>query len=277
MKKILTIALLTIVSTFAVFAQNEKDEQEIMKIHRSLDQAFLNKDTAAFERVMADDYIMSGTSGKMQNRAQTLEDMRKEFADAKYKVLSATTDDVKVKVSGNMAMVTGNWTMTTASNAAGAEAHKDMGRFTNIYEKRGGKWMLVAEHWSEAQHDRKLMEQQVLKMGQQYTEMIKRGNVSELETILADDYIYTNEKGAVRNKAEDLATYKNGPIFDFTETTDQKVRVLGNSAAVETGVFRYKGKDKDGKPIEGSDRYTTVWVWRDGRWQIAADHTSEIK
>lgn len=50
--------------------------------------------------------------------------------------------------------------------------------------------MLVAEHWTEAQHDRKLMEEQVLKMGREYGEMIKRGNVSELEKILADDYIY---------------------------------------------------------------------------------------
>lgn len=116
-----------------------------------------------------------------------------------------------------------------------------------------------------------------MKMGREYGEMIKRGNVSELETVLADDYIYTNEKGAVRNKTEDLETYKNRPKFDFTETADQKVRVIGNGSAIETGVFRYRGKDKEGKPIEGSDRYTTVWVFRDGRWQIAADHTSEIK
>jgi ketosteroid isomerase-like protein len=200
------------------------------------------------------------------------------MANANYKVLTATTDDVKVKVAGNMAFVTGNWTSTTApTNAANAEPHKDTGRFTGIYEKRGGKWMLVAEHWSEAQHDRKLMEQQVLKMGREYGEMIKRRNASEIEKILADEYLYTNSEGVVRNKTEDLATYKNGAKFEFVETTDQKVRVIGNNAAIETGTFRFKGTDKDGKPIDGSERYTTTWVWRDGRWQVAADHTSEIR
>ncbi len=277
MKKLITITLLTIVSTFAVFAQNGKTEQEILKIHNSLDQAYLNKDTAAFERIMADDYIISGVSGKMQTRAEVLEEMRKEFANANYKVLSAKTDDVKVKVSGSMALVTGNWTSTTVSANGTAEPHTDTGRFTHIYEKRGGKWMLVAEHWSEAQHDRKLMEQQVLKLGREYGEMIKNQDAAAIEKILADEYLYTNERGKVKNKAEDLATYKTPAKFEIFEVSDQKVRVLGNNSAVETGTVRFKGTDKDGKSFEGSERYTTTWVWRDGRWQIVADHTSEIK
>jgi uncharacterized protein (TIGR02246 family) len=278
MKKILFIALLTIISTAAVFAQSSRDEQEILKIHNSLDQAYLKKDITAFERIMADDYVISGVSGKMMNRTEAVADMRKEFANTNYKVVTAMTDDVKVKVSGNMALVTGNWTSTTVpSDKANAEPHKDTGRFTHVYEKRGGKWMLVAEHWTEAQHDRKLMEQQVMKIGQEYGEMIKNQDATAIDRILADEYMYTNERGKVKNKAEDLATYKNGVKFEIFEVSDQKVRVLGNNSAVETGTVRFKGTDKDGKPFDGSERYTTTWVWRDGRWQIAADHTSEIK
>jgi len=55
------------------------------------------------------------------------------------------------------------------------------------------------------------------------------------------------------------------------------VRVLGNNVAVETGTIRFKGAGHDGKPFDGSERYTTTWVWRGGRWQIAADHTSMSK
>ncbi len=277
MKKLIAIATLVIVFTFSVFAQNSKAEQEILKIHSSLDQAFLKKDAAVFERLFADDYVYSNPYGKMMNRAQSLEDLRKEWSDTNYKVLTSTTDDVKVKVSSSMALVTGNWTSTTVSANGSAEPHTDTGRFTNIYEKRGGKWMLVAEHWSEAQHDRKLMEQQVLKLGREYGEMIKNQDAAAVEKILADEYLYTNERGKVKNKAEDLATYKTPAKFEIFEVSDQKVRVLGNNSAVETGTVRFKGTDKDGKSFEGSERYTTTWVWRDGRWQIVADHTSEIK
>jgi len=279
MKKIIAIATILIVSTISAFAQTSKAEQEILKIHLSLDQAFMKKEAPVFERVYADDYVYSSPSGKMMNRAETLEDLRKEWANINYKVLTSTSDDVKVKVSGNMAVVSANWTSTTAPlNDASAEPHKDTGRYTGVYEKRGGKWLLIMEHFSEAPHDRKLMEQQVLKMGQEYGKMIQRGDAAAIEKILAEEFLYTNEKGEVKNKTEDLATYKDGKSkFELTETTDQKVRVIGNGAAIETGTFRVKGTDKDSKPFDTTERYTTTWVWRGGRWQIASDHTSTIK
>ncbi|HZH34924.1 MAG TPA: nuclear transport factor 2 family protein [Pyrinomonadaceae bacterium] len=279
MKKLLVIALLTVASTFTVFAQNGKTEQEILKIHNGLDQAFLKQDIAYFEGVLADDYIYANPSAKKMNRTETLEDLRKEWTNTSYKVLSGGTDDVKVRVSGNMALVTANWTSTTASTGIpNPEPHKDTGRYTGVYEKRGGKWLLIAEHFSEAQHDRKLMEEQVLKMGREYGEMIKNQDVAAVERILADEYIYTNEKGKVQNKTENLASYKTNPYkFETFEVSDQQVRVIGNGAAVETGIVRYKGTNKDNKPFEGSERYTTTWVWRGGRWQIVADHVSEIK
>lgn len=279
MKKLLAIATLTIILTGLTFAQNGKDEQELLKIHTSLDQAFMKKDATAFERILADDFVFSGVTGNMLNRAETLEDLRKEWANTNYKISTAASDDLKVKVSGNMGLITGNWTttMTSPIAEANAEPHKDTGRYTGVYEKRNGKWLLIAEHWSEAQHDKKTLEAQVLKMGQEYGKMIQRGNQAEIERILADEYLYTNEKGEMKNKAQDVADYKDRKSkLEMVETNDQKVRVVGNNVAVETGTFRVKGMNKDGKPFDETDRYTTIWVWRDMRWQIASDHTSKL-
>ena len=279
MKKLIIIATLTILSVFTLFAQDGKIEQEILTIHNSLDEAYLKQDIAVFERVMADDYVNSNPTGKMKTRVESLENLRKEIADKNYKTLGLTSEDVKVKVSGNMALVTGNWTYTSAATAVpDAEPHKDTGRYTGVWEKRGGKWLLIAEHFSEAPHDRKLMEQQVLKAGQEYTQLIKNQDSAAIERLLADEYAYTDETGKVKNKVEDLATYKNRPVkFEIFEISDQKVRIIGNGAGVETGTVRYKGTDSTGKTFDGSDRYTTTWVWRNGRWQIVADHTSVIK
>ena len=122
------------------------------------------------------------------------------------------------------------------------------------------------------------MEAQVLKMGQEYGKMIQRGDATEIARILADEYLYTNEKGETKNKAEDVAGYKDRKSkLESVETTDQKVRVVGNNVAIETGTFRVKGTDKDGKPFDETERYTSTWVWRDFRWQIATDHTSTLK
>lgn len=278
MKKLIVIATLIIVSTFAAFAQNGKDEQEILKISASLDQAYMKKDISVFERVFADDYVYSTPSGKMMNRVQSLEEMRTEWANANYKILSATTDDLKIKVSGNLALVTGNWSYAGVASEANAEPHKDSGRYTGVYEKRAGNWLLVAEHFSEAPHDRKLMEQQVMKAGQDYARMIKNRDVPAIEKILGDEFLYTDARGKVITKTENLTRYKSDPAtFEIFEISDQKVRVIGNGAAVETGTVRFKGSEKTGKSLNGSERYTTTWIWRGGRWQIVADHVSEIK
>jgi hypothetical protein len=36
------------------------------------------------------------------------------------------------------------------------------------------------------------------------------------------------------------------------------------------------GKNKEGKPFTRQSRFTDVFVWRDGRWQIVAGHSSSI-
>lgn len=147
MKKLFFIAAITVVSTFAAFAQNGKTEQEVLKLHKSLDEAYVKNDIAVFEGLMTDDYTISNTRGEKMNRAESLADLRKEFAERNFDILSMTSDDVKVKVYGNAAIVSGSWMSTTAPRKnANAEPHKDKGRFTVIYEKRDGKWMLVSEH-----------------------------------------------------------------------------------------------------------------------------------
>jgi ketosteroid isomerase-like protein len=265
MKKLTAIATLIMISVTLAFAQNSKAE--------------INRDIAFFERVLADDYIYAGEGGQTRNKVQTLEMFRKEKEKPTYKIIALKTEDVKAKVMGNTAILTGAWIFTSApATDEKAEPHMDKGRYTSVLEKRNGKWLFVAEHVSEAPHDRKLMEQQVLKMGKEYGEMIRRGDAAAIERILADEYLYTDEKGKVKNKAEDLATYKNREYkIESVENSDQKVRVIGNNAAIETANFRVKGTGKDGKPFDNTYRYTTTWVWRGGRWQVAADHTSEVK
>jgi ketosteroid isomerase-like protein len=252
-------------------------EQEILKIHNGLDQAFIKKDMAYFENVMAVDYVYSDPQGRTFDRTGNLGQLKKEWADTSYKALSATTENPKVRIFGNTALITADWTFTSQATVPDAIEHLDRGRYTGVYEKRDGKWMLIAEHFSEAPHDRKVMEQQVMKAGLQYGQIIKAQDAAAIEMILADEYLFTNEDGKVKTKAEDVADYKKGETkIEVADITDQKVRIIGNGAAVETGTFHVKGMNK-GKAFDDTERYTTVWVWRGGRWQVVADHVSNVK
>lgn len=271
------ITLLLAVSAAGGSAVAQTPEQEILAIHASLDNAFLKKEIAVFEKVIAPDYVYSNPTGDKRDRAGNLAEIRKDFADTSYKTLGMTTEEPTVKVMGNTALVTAGWTYTSQGVAPGAEPHMDRGRYTGVYEKRNGNWMLVAEHFSEAPHDRKLMEQQVMKAGLEYVRIIKSRDAAALENLLADEYISTNERGETRDKAGDIASYKKGTTtIEAAELSDQKIRITGNGSAVETGTFRIKGTT-DGKAFDSTERFTTVWVWRGGRWQVLADHVSVIK
>lgn len=277
MKRLIAFASITIALTAISFGQS-KDEQDIRKIHASLDEAFLKKDVAAFERIFADDFTFAGTTGTHMNRAQTIDDIRKEMSNTTYKVLSAGTDNVQVRTLGDMAIVTGDWRTSSVTSAEpNGEPHNDKGRYTGVYQRRGGNWQLIAEHWSEAPHDKKLMEQQVMKAGQAYNDMIRKNDLAGIERVLASDYMYTTSDGQVRTRDQEIARLKERKsVIEIADSTDQKVRIIGNGAAIETATFRVKGTNS-GKPFDEMERYTTTWAWRDGRWQIVADHTSAIK
>lgn len=277
MTRILVIAALVFAFAFSAYPQRAPAEDEILKIHAGLDSAFIKKDLAFFENVMAPDYVYSDPQGNALDRAGNIEQLKKEWGQAGYKMLSSDTQNPKVKIMGNTALITADWTFTSQGTVAGAEPHLDKGRYTGVYEKRDGKWMLIAEHFSEAPHDRKLMEQQVMKAGLEYAQIIKNQDLAGIENILAEEYIYTDESGKVKNRAEDIAGYKNGQTkFEIADISDQKVIITGNGSAVETGTFYVKGTNA-GKAFDQTERYTTTWVWRGGRWRVVADHVSVLK
>jgi hypothetical protein len=196
-----------------------------------------------------------------------------------------------VRLLGDSAVVTEDWTFRTLpADFPAAEPSIDRGISTMVLEKRGGYWQVVAEHESERPRDRKLMEQQVLKAGREYNDLmirlksgrdyaalLKQGDIAALERLLADEYLYTSRDGEVSSKAQDLESYKTIQIKNYSaEHLTQEVRIIGNNAAVETGTVRYKGVNR-GVPFDITKRYTTTWVWRGFRWQIVADHTSQVK
>lgn len=279
MKKLITITTITFLLAISAFAQT-KTEQEILKFIADYDQAYINKDISFVERNWADEYIISTETGAKGTRAESLDYARKDKADPnpKYKLLSFKSVNDTIHISGNTVMVSGTYTSgIVATDDLKGEPHIDTGRYTMFLEKRNGKWLVIAEHFSEAPHDKKLMEAQVMKAGQNYGELLKRKDRAGLERLFDDNYMFTDEDGTTRNKAEDINMMTRPDLtIESEELIDQKVRVVGNNGAVETGTYKVKGTSK-GKPFEETGRYTTTWIARNGQWKIIADHTSEIK
>ena len=126
--------------------------------------------------------------------------------------------------------------------------------------------------------DRNVIVEQVSKLNEEYSFMIQRGNAAEIEPVLADDYVLTDESGKVFTKTDDLATYKDRKIkIEFVKTLDQKLRVVGDGVVIANAKINFKGTRASGATFDITEQCTTIWAWRDGRWQIVSDHISFVK
>src|SRR5437764_4460431 len=146
MKRSLLMGSLLLLATVSAHAQPQNQSQrgvaeEIRKVDRERIQAQVNADSVALDRIYADDFIGIGPSGALRTKKDVLAD----FASRSLKFQSITTDDVRIRVYGDAAVETG------LSTLKGQDADKvvpEENRFTRVWIRQGGRWRLVANHYS---------------------------------------------------------------------------------------------------------------------------------
>lgn len=86
--------------------------------------------------LLADDYVHTHTSGKVDNKETYLAPLHRGAT----KYLAFTPSDVSVRVYGQTAVVVGRASMRAVSG--GREQRVEM-RFTNVWVERNGRWQMV--------------------------------------------------------------------------------------------------------------------------------------
>ncbi|MDI1241850.1 MAG: nuclear transport factor 2 family protein [bacterium] len=292
MKKLIAAGALAIVSCFAAVAQNHEAEAEVRGFMIQYDKAVAERNIAFLKAVLAEDYVYTGANGRAADRARVLAFFRRVKEKPSSRMVSLVHDNIKARVVGDMAVVTNDYmSRTVPIDAPDSEPQTTRGRHMVAFEKRRGRWMVIAEQDTEQPNDDdKLMEQQVLKArreyndlvkrlksGLSYTELEKKGDIAALRRVLADGYIYTSHNGKISTKTQELEGYRTNQVkLESAVLLDQKVRLVDNYTAVETGMIRYVGTNA-GKPFDVTKRYTTTWIGWSGQWQIVSHHTSAVE
>jgi ketosteroid isomerase-like protein len=124
-----------------------------------------------------------------------------------------------------------------------------------------------------AQNERNPAATKVLALENKWNDVYKRGDIAAMDSLLADDFIITEEDGSTYSKPGYIA-HNGGSALHvmISEMSDLQVRMHGNTAVV-TGAYHEKGTEK-GKPYEYRDRFTDVWMNLNGKWQVIASHYS---
>jgi len=110
---------------------------------------------------------------------------------------------------------------------------------------------------------------------QRWRAAIISNNVTEMDHLLADDYIGISANGTVETKTQALALRKAGTVrISQLNLNDLKVRVYGDTAVV-TSTADLQGTNGQ-SDISGNYRYTRVYNKRFGQWKIVSFEASRM-
>jgi len=118
-------------------------EQLLKQMEDDWQKATRTKDTAALKRIIAEDWVATDDRGRLLDREQYLS----QTISNPDVVQSNENTDMKVRIYGNTAVVTGGLTEKGMRNGA---AYTDTYRWTDVFVKRGGNWQAVVSQWAKA-------------------------------------------------------------------------------------------------------------------------------
>ena len=119
---------------------DEDIEQTILGMEREFSGAAVKKDTAVLQRIIADDFTGVKSSGAVTNKNQTINDIV-----SGDNVRLDTPEEMKVRVYGDMAVVTGRALIKTKNKEADNFTDNNVKLFfTNVWANRNGAWKLVS-------------------------------------------------------------------------------------------------------------------------------------
>lgn len=136
MKLILSAVVLLLGISSTAVGQYKKGsvEDQLIQMDKAWTFAELKGDKKAAGVFIADDYVGTTQRGEVENKAQYL-------ASVVPNADTVKSDDYKVTVHGNMAIMTHRATVEGVRNI--------QFRSTHVWMKRKGKWQIVAHHGSQ--------------------------------------------------------------------------------------------------------------------------------
>jgi len=121
-------------------------EQEIGALNREWVDAIIKRDAAAFERILADDYVGTYPDGTVETKAQIVVLNKKPAAPDEPTIESMEVSDPQMRVYGDAAVATA---LLTYKGRNKGQAFSAPQRMTIMYVKRNGRWQPVASHGSD--------------------------------------------------------------------------------------------------------------------------------
>ena len=135
------ILCLLAASAVSLRAQDKSDAATIRNMELKWTESYKQHSIDILSSLLAEDFVITIEDGSIFSKAGYIT----HSADASTHVEVAELSDLKVRMHGDTAIVTGAYHEKGESNGKRYE-YRD--RLTDVWMKSGGKWQVVASHYS---------------------------------------------------------------------------------------------------------------------------------
>jgi ketosteroid isomerase-like protein len=118
-------------------APPENATEEILKVDEERNQALQKGDVATLDRIYSDDVVYANASGALLTKAQHLAELKARTLNFR----SFVHENVQVAVHGDTGVLTGISKSVVEYQGNASSSHR---RFLNVFNKRDGRWLVVA-------------------------------------------------------------------------------------------------------------------------------------
>jgi ketosteroid isomerase-like protein len=139
----LALILCLLASAIALPAQDKdkSDAAAVRALELKWTQSYKERNIDILSSLLAEDFVITIEDGSVYSKAGYIS----HSADANVHVAVAELSDLKVRVRGDTAIVTGAYHERGDSSGKRYEYHD---RLTDVWMKVSGKWQVIASHYS---------------------------------------------------------------------------------------------------------------------------------
>src|SRR5262249_31658673 len=194
-------------------ARSADVEKDLRELESQWLGAYARRDAEALQRIEADDFTITYPDGKVLTRNDEIEKIKKEAGTARDGT-AAHTEDTKVRLFGDVAILTGRYLVTRGEGGPTISES----RYTDVYAKRQGRWQVVASQLTgiprkenAAAAEASMGKEVITPSGLKYVDEV----IGTRDSLKPGQTVTVHYAGTLEDGTEFDSSYKRGQPFKF--------------------------------------------------------------
>ncbi len=133
--------VLILALAFPIASSAVEADTDLLSMDASWNELRMKPDVAGLERILADDWMLTHSDGRVQYKADYLDELRTRTRRNQ----GIGNEDLRLRRYGDTLVVTGTSLQSGISNG---QPWNGRFRFTRVWVKRDGAWKMVSSHSS---------------------------------------------------------------------------------------------------------------------------------